>query len=111
MTILNSLGMLDSTKLEEIVGDLQTYELDMFTSKQVPKKEKGIALKAWKEETKVLDFIPIPILRMSPCWQISSKNFLSFKRNRKMNKKFEKFKNNKVESTSKDKSEKFNRVE
>ena len=49
VTILNSLGRLESTKLEEIVGDLQTYEIDMITSKKVPKKEKGIALKTRRQ--------------------------------------------------------------
>ena len=55
VTVLNSLPTLASTKLEELVGDLQTYELDMFPSKTEKKIEKGVALKARKEVKQVLE--------------------------------------------------------
>ena len=44
VTILNSLGNLKSLKLEELVGDLQTYEIDMF-SKTIKSKDNDVSLK------------------------------------------------------------------
>ena len=47
VTVLNSLGNLNTLKLKELVGDLQTYELDMFP-KDNKTKDKGVALKVKK---------------------------------------------------------------
>ena len=55
VTMLNYLPTLASTKLEELVGDLQTYELDMFPSKTEKKIDKGATLKARKEEKQVVE--------------------------------------------------------
>ena len=44
VTVLNSLGKLNSLKLEELVGDLQTYEIDMFPQ-TIKAKDRGVALK------------------------------------------------------------------
>ena len=50
VTVLNSLGNLNTLKLEELVGDLQTYEIDMFPKSAKP-KDKGIALKAQERKS------------------------------------------------------------
>jgi len=44
VTVLNTLGNLSRLKLKELVGDLQTYEIDMFPGIVKP-KDRGIALK------------------------------------------------------------------
>jgi len=52
VTVLNTLGNLNRLKLEELVGDLQTYEIDLFPDTVNP-KDRGITLKAQSKKKKV----------------------------------------------------------
>ena len=55
VTVLNYLPTLASTKLEELIGDVHTYEMDMFPSKTEKKIEMGVALKSQKEVKQVVE--------------------------------------------------------